>query len=469
MRVVNMKKSNIAAALVAAFGIGGGINAHAAGFQLFEQGVSGLGTAYAAGAAVEDASTIYWNPAGMTYLQGKSLSGGLHLIKPAAEFDNNGSRFENPPLAGAPVTGGNGGDAGGVAPVPNFFYSHALNDRMRLGVGFSSVYGLKTEYDDDWVGRYHAITSDLRTININPSFAYRVDDVLSLGGGVNIVKADVELSNALNFGLIGALQAINSGLVPAPAIPTLLNNTNQRLDGKVTLKGDDIAYGWNFGMLFQPKPAFRFGFSYRSKVKVAVEGNARFSIPDLTSISPLIDAGVRASPQFANDKVKAEVALPEIASLNAYYQLNDRVALMGDATWTNWSRFRELRIKFANGRPDSVTPENWDDSYKISFGAHFKLNEKWLLRGGVAYDKSPVDDAFRTPRIPDADRTWLAFGARYNLSDHNSIDVGFAHIFVDDPELDKVSDEGLAQLHTRLIGEYKSDVNILSIGYNHRF
>jgi long-chain fatty acid transport protein len=454
-----INNKHVALVLLAAIGAG---NSYAAGFQLFEQGVSGLGTAYASGAAAEDASTIFWNPAGMTYLPGKNLSVGLHLIKPTAKFENQGSSFPNLPPAVGPVTGGNGGDAGDVAPVPNAFYSHAINDQLRVGVGLSSIFGLKTEYDDNWVGRYQATVSDLRTININPSLAYRINDKFSIGGGLNIVRADVELSNALNFGLIGGLQ------VPAALGGPVLSQ-NQLRDGKVKLEGDDWAYGFNLGLMAQVTPSARIGFAFRSKVKVEVKGDADFTVPNLSPPFPAaINAGVQAA--FSDTGVKATVELPEIVSLNTHVQLNDRWAVMSDLTWTNWSRFEELRIKFdAPGRADSVTPEQWKDSYKLALGASFKLSEKWTLRGGVAYDKSPVKDEFRTPRIPDGDRTWLAFGARLNLSDHNSLDFGFAHIFIDDPELNKTSDESVPQLRTLLRGEYDADVNILSVQYNHRF
>jgi long-chain fatty acid transport protein len=456
--MVTIKRANTAVALVAVFGVSG---VHAAGFQLFEQGASGLGTAYSAGAAAEDASTVYWNPAGMTYLPGKNVSLGLNLIRPTAKFSNEGSSFPNLPPAVGPVGGGNGGDAGDLALVPNAFYSHALSDQLRIGVGLSSIYGLKTEYDDNWVGRYQAILSDLRTININPSLAYKVNDKFSIGGGLDIVRADVKLTNALNFGLIGGLQ------VPAGLGGPVLS-LNQQRDGTVTLEGDDWGYGFNLGFMAQVTPAARIGFSYRSKVKIDIKGDGRFSVPSLSPPFPgAISAGVAAA--FSNTGVKAEVDLPDIAALSTFIQLNDRWALMGDITWTNWSRFEELRIKFDDGRADAVTPEKWDDSYKFSLGASYKLSEKWLLRGGVAYDKSPVDDAFRTPRIPDGDRTWLALGARYNISDHNSIDVGYAHIFVDDPKLNKTSDESVAQLRTLLKGKYDASVDVLSLQYNHRF
>ncbi len=454
--MIKMKKTQLSAALIAALGAG---HAGAAGFQLFEQGVSGLGTAYASGAAAEDASTIYWNPAGMTYLPGKNLTLGLHLIDASATFNNEGSNF--PSLGGVAVTGGNGGDAGDLAPVPNTFYSHAINDQLRVGVGMSSIFGLKTEYDEGWVGRYQALISDLRTININPSLAYRINDKFSIGGGLNLVRADVELSNALNFGLIGGLQ------VPAGLGGPVLT-LNQQRDGLVKLEGDDWAYGFNFGLMAQVSQAARIGFSFRSKVKVEVEGDATFSIPSLSPPFPgAISTGVAAA--FADTGVSATVELPEIVSLNTHVQVNDRWAVMGDVTWTNWSRFEELRIKFDDGRADSVTPEEWDDSYKFSVGASYKLNEKWVLRGGLAYDKSPVDDVFRTPRIPDGDRTWIAFGARYNISDHNSIDFGFAYIAIDDPELNKTSDESVPQIRTLLRGDYDADVKVLSFAYNHKF
>jgi long-chain fatty acid transport protein len=134
-------------------------------------------------------------------------------------------------------------------------------------------------------------------------------------------------------------------------------------------------------------------------------------------------------------------------------------------SWTHWKRFKELRVRFNNGAPDQVTPENWDDTYKIAVGASYRLNEAWMLRAGLAFDQSPVPDEFRTPRIPDADRTWLSFGANWKVSKAGSLDLGYAHILVKDSSISHPNNTG-----GTLIGDYKkSAVDILSVQYNHRF
>jgi long-chain fatty acid transport protein len=451
-----------------------------AGFQLWEQSASGLGTAFASTAAAEDASTVWWNPAGMTRLPGINVSVAGHAIKPKAEFSNQGSTFANAPFAGLPVSGGNGGDAGGVAFVPNFYYAHQLTDRLHLGFGLGAPFGLKTEYDDGWVGRYHALKSDLATINLNPSIAFKVNDVVSLGGGLNILRADAELSSAINFGAIGASAA--QGALANPAIPgpvraqvgALLPGLNQTRDGTITVKGDDWGYGFNLGALFQVAPSTRLGVTYRSEIEVNLDGNASYSIPsftDIPAVGAAVDAGLRA--QFRNTGASAKATLPAFAAINVYTQINDRWAVMADLSWTQWSSFDELRVKFKDptgpAQADAVTTQKWDDSYKIAVGATFKPGERWTLRAGVAYDQSPVSDEFRTPRIPDSDRIWLSLGANVKVGGAGSIDVGFTHVFVDDPTLDRVSEENTAALRTTLRGKYAADVNILSVQYNHRF
>jgi long-chain fatty acid transport protein len=165
-------------------------SASGAGFQLWEQSASGLGTSFASSATAEDASTVFWNPAGMTYLQGVNFSLAGHAIKLTTEFKNKGSNITLPggltPPTGVPISGGDGGDPFSVAFVPNFYYAHAISERLRIGVGVGAPFGLVTEYDDGWVGRYHALKSDLMTTNINPSIAWKINDAVSIGGGLNV-------------------------------------------------------------------------------------------------------------------------------------------------------------------------------------------------------------------------------------------------------------------------------------------
>jgi long-chain fatty acid transport protein len=376
--------------------------AHAAGFALIEQNASGLGNAYAGAAAVaEDASTIYFNPAGMTLLPDRQWVIAGHLIKPKAEFSGTVS-------APFPVTGGEGGDAGGWALVPNAYFAFRLTPDVHLGVGLNSPFGLKTEYDSDWIGRYQAIKSELKTININPSLAYKVSDSLSVGAGLNIQWVEATLTNR---------------------IPVL----GQPL---VTIKGDDYGWGYNLGALWQVTPATRVGLSYRSEVDYTLDGTASTS-----------------DPVVFNGPVTADVTLPDSASLSLFHKVSPSWDLLADVTWTGWSDFDDLPIK---GTVNKTTPENWENILRYSLGATWHMSDKLSLRGGVAYDEAPVSDIDRTPRIPDGARTWIAFGGQYRLSAQSVIDFGYAHLFVNDPGLQS-TDNG-----TTLNGEYSSQVDILS-------
>ena len=390
--------------------------AFSAGFSLIEESASGLGNAFAGGAAsAEDASTVFFNPAGMTRLSGSQLSLVLHAIKPTAEFSNTASVA----AAGRPL-GGNGGDAGSWALVPNFYYVTALSPKLRVGLGISSPFGLKTEYDPSWMGRFQAIKSDLKTININPSVAYKINDQLSLGAGLNAQYISAELTNAVNLGVA---------------------------EGQARVKGDDWSYGYNLGLLYELTPATRFGLAYRSDVRHKLEGDVTFT-------------GVPAP----NGPISAEITLPEIVSLSAFHQINPQWSLMGDVSWTRWSRFQELRIVRNTGALVALTQENWDDTYRYAVGASYQQSKQLKLRGGIAYDQSPVSDATRTARIPDADRTWLTVGASYQLSASGTIDLGYAHIFVANAAINT----GTAGTG-RLIGSYNNSVDILSAQYNYSF
>jgi len=381
---------------------------HAAGFALIEQNASGLGNAYAGAAAVaQDASTIFFNPAGMTQLPDRQLVVAGHLIKPKAEFSGT-------VIPG--IGGGDGGDAGGLAVAPNAYYAFRLTPDVHLGVGLNSPFGLKTEYDSDWIGRYQAIKSEVKTINLNPSIAYKVSDTLSLGAGLNIQWVEAVLTHRQPL--------------PAP-IPLL------------TIKGDDYGWGYNLGALWQLTPATRIGLAYRSEVDYTLDGTASTSAPAVFS-----------------GPVTAEVTLPDSASLSLFHRLSPGWDLLADLTWTGWSDFDDLPIE---GTVNKTTLENWDDILRYSLGVTWHMSGKLSLRGGVAYDEAPVSDVYRTPRIPDGARTWVTVGGQYRLSSHSAIDFGYAHLFVNDPGLQS-TDNG-----TKLVGEFDSQVDILSAQFTHSF
>ncbi len=401
-------------------------SAGAAGYALIEQSITGLGRAFSGSAAVaDDASTIFFNPAGLTNLSRKEMNMGLNLIGPRAEFSDRGSNVN-----GTPLIGGDGNNAGELAAVPNFYYAQPLNDHTVVGIGVGAPFGLVTDYGDSWQGRYHAIRSDLLTININPSIAFKATEKLSLGFGVNLQYIDLELTQAANFGL-------------------------QRNDGRVRLTADDWSWGYNLGMTYQFTDVTRLGISYRSKITPTSEGDGEFRLPE--NIQPnATDFGL------VDGKIDGGVTLPETLSVALLHQLTPKLALMADATWTRWSRFEELRINSDVDRLNSVKAEDWDNSMRYGLGLEYQANDRWSWRAGVAYDETPIPNAQRrTPRIPDSDRTWIAVGASYHYSDNIILDAAYTHIFMKDSSIEDTFTSGTQTYE--LSGKYKSSVDIVGV------
>jgi len=410
-------------------------SAYGAGFALIEQGVSGLGNAYAGGAAgAEDASTIFFNPAGMTRLSGRQFILAAHYIMPYADFDNEGSTH----VTGAPLRGDDDGNAGDAKIIPNLYYSRKLSDRFSAGIGINAPFGLATTYDRTWVGRYHAVKSDLMTININPSIAYKVTDQFSIGAGFSAQYAKAELSSAVDFGTIGASFGI-PGLLP------------QRNDGYFDLEGDSWGVGYNVGLLYEFTKNTRAGVAYRSRIEHTLEGDADFSG---------VPAPLKAS--FRDTDAEADVTFPDSLSISLFHQFNPQWMIMADFTWTNWSLFDELVVEFDNGQPSNRTIEKWQDSYRYSLGATYIPDKNWTIRIGTAYDTSAVAHAkYRTPRIPDGDRIWTALGLGYKVSDMIGVDIGYAHLFINDPDINKTA-TGDDRLRGALKGSYSTHIDIVS-------
>ena len=418
-------------------------NAAGAGIAIMEQSPRWLGAANAGGAAAaDDAATVYFNPAGLTRLPGRQASAGINLLLPSAHFRNEGSTN----LTGQPLSGGEGGDPGSSAVVPNLYYSHRVNDRVTLGIGLYSPFGLSTEYDSTWVGRYYAVNSELTTLNINPAIACRITDKLSLGTGISAQYLKTELSNAIDFGTIFA------ALGAPGAAP-------QQNDGFVTFKGDSWSWGYSVGGLYEFTESTRAGIVYRSRIDHTLTGSADFSA--VPSPNP--------TGRFLDTTVRADVTLPDSISVSLWHNFSREIAAMADITWTNWSTIDELRIRFGNPvESDAVTTVKWRDTFRYSVGAVY-MPEPWSFRAGVAYDESPVpDSSHRTPRVPDSDRIWIAFGIGYRMSGSITMDAAYVHLFVKDAEIRKTA-TGEDRLLGALSGSYAGSVDIVGIGISWNF
>ncbi len=432
--------------------------ASASGFALIEQSVSGLGNAYAGGAAIaEDASTVFFNPAGMTRLPGTQCIAGANLIAPSARFRNEGSTHVLQQVTGAPLAGNNGGDGGETAVTPNLYLTRRINDRLTLGLGISAPFGLATDYNDTWVGRYYALRSELKTVNLNPSIAYRLNEHLSIGAGLSAEYIKAKLSNAIDFGTLDAV----GFFAPLGLTRGQLRLVPQMADGFASMEGDDWSAGFNLGLLYEKDKDTRVGVSYRSRIKHTLTGTVDFSN---------VPAGLAATPLFKNGGISADITLPDVLSVSMAHRITPAWTVMGDVTWTHWSLFNELRVRFDNPyQPDSVTTTDWRDSFRYSAGVAYAPGNNWTWRLGIAYDQTPVRNAqTRTPRIPDGDRIWTALGLGYKASDRVSFDAGYAHLFVNDPAIAKTP-TGEDASRGGLTGSYSAHVNIVSAQATIRF
>jgi len=425
----------------------------AGGFSIFvESGAAAVGNAQAGSAALaEDASTVFFNPAGLTRLEGRQLSMVASAVGPSARFSNSGSASAIPSI---PLTGGDGGDAGSWAFVPAGYYATDVTSRLKFGMGLNSPFGLKTEYDNDWVGRYHAIKSELITISMTPALGLKVNDRLSLGVGFIAEWAKAELTKAIDFGAA----CFGSGFGPAAC--TAAGILPQTKDGRAKVEGEDWGFGYSLGALVQVVPSTRVGIAYRSKITHVISGTATFKNPVL----PGPFSQLTSTPITSNNAAKASLTLPETLSISSVTQVSPKWSLLGDISWTNWSRFDELRIRFSNGAPDSVTRHSWRDTVRLALAVNYQATDAWKLRAGWAYDPTPVKDKFRTPRIPDEDRVWLSFGTNVKISAAGSLDFAYAHLFIKE-----ASSNNIVGGAGTLRGSYDNHVDVITAQLNYRF
>ena len=446
---------------------------YSAGFAIIENSASGMGNAFAGAAAVaEDPSTIWFNPAGMSYLSdnngGKpALTNALHIIAAKTKFTDKGSR---PPssLGAATIDGTKDSKKTIVSPVPNLYYMRPIDDRLTFGIGINGPFGSKTEYSDDWVGRYQATETDMKSVNINPSLSWKANDKLSLGAGISAQYIEVKLATAVDSA--GACRKIGIGVATKTNSTAFIDYCNKtypkaaqhKQDTHAVVEGDGVGFGFNVGLLYQPTEKTRIGVSYRSKISHTLDGKAKYDVD--AGLNPVIaQTGINT---FTDRAIKASLELPESVSFSLAHKLNSRLELLGDVTWTSWSNFDELLItEKATGKEVTRVPEKWKDVTRVSIGANYTVNDRLMLRTGVALDEEPIPSAHHiTPRIPGNDRTWLSLGAGYKLNKKMHLDVGYSHLILDETAIDNPGENGYS-----VKGLYNNKVDIFSAQLNYTF
>ncbi|MCH2339724.1 OmpP1/FadL family transporter [Pseudomonas sp. NPDC047963] len=396
-----MKKTWLKTAIAVAVGALS-TQAMAAGFALNEQSISGMGTSFAGrSSSADDASTVFGNPAGMALLESEQVSFGMAAINAKTDINDT---------SGLPGNGSNDGDMVPFTAVPMGYYVKPLDDKWAVGVGIYVPFGLITDYESGFQGRYFGDYSEVRVITVQPTVSYRFNEKLSIGFGPTINRIDGELQSAV-------LNAATPGAN----------------DGRIKVTGDDTAIGFNAGMLYEFTPHTRMGLTYHSKVDYTLEGETRVS-------------GVGFGPFAGTYDASLDLETPESIDVSMTHELNDQWTLYGGAMLTRWSRLEAIIIE-NDGMPGPIAPrvgtiteeQDWHDTWSYALGAAYKLNKQWTLRTGLAFDQSPTNNTHRSPRIPTGDRTAVSFGLAWNPTDDMTVDLAYSYLWEEDTKIQQTS------------------------------
>ena len=410
-------------------------SAVASGFQLLEQG-SGLGNAYAGSAAKSsDASTIWYNPAGMTQLPGGAFSGGVTAVRPVFKFSDSGSR------TGVFSVAGDGGDAGSWGFPPNAYISWAVNKDFYLGLGINAPFGLATKYSDPWTGSAQSNEFDIKTINVNPSVAYRVNEMFSIGAGANWQRIEADYYRRA---------------AAAPAGPLALPFVTSHLSVS------DNAWGWNLGILLTPSPSTKVGLSYRSAVSYHTDGNITLVGDGAAGAATAL--GLTAAGVASN--ASANIKVPDTWILSATQKLSDQWEMLGDISWTGWSSIKNIDIMHSSGRlvgtTAEVLPADFQNTFRVALGANYAYTDSLKFMFGLAYDRTPVKNSTsRLTSLPDNDRTWFSLGAQWKPAKEQTLEVGAAYLYLPNTGISHATATG-----GLVNGDYNSSVWILGAQYS---
>ncbi len=360
----------------------------ASGYSIYEQGARAMANAGAFTARADDPSAMFFNPAGIVQLKGKRLSFGttaVFLTGSSFDSDLSGNSFDQ---------------VDNVAWPSNLYYTQTAGDRYAWGVSLTSPFGLKTEWANDFDGRYISRESNVAVVNFNANLAWSFAKTWSAAVGVDFARADIrELSRNIDFGALGAP------------------------DGFTSLSGDGEDVGWNVALRWANDKGWRWGGSFRSKMQPEIEGDVKFeNIPGAV-------AGF-----FPNGGAKADLPLPATFVTGVGY-VKGKWEGEFDVVWTDWSEFDHLRIDIENNTVlvgDIDQTEEWNDTYSFRVGYAYHVSDRHQYRLGAYFDRNPIPDDHVRPRLPDADRASLQAGYGYTGKGRFTFDVAYQALFFAD-------------------------------------
>ncbi|OPG68837.1 Long-chain fatty acid transport protein [Pseudomonas ogarae] len=401
----------------------------ASGFALNEQSISGMGTGFAGrSSAADDASTVFGNPAGMSRLKRQQVTGGFAAIDASTDIDD----------ASGTQSGTNKGDMVPLTGVPMGYYVKPIDDQWAFGLGVYAPFGLITDYENGFQGRSFGSKSEVKVVTFQPTVSYAFNDKVSIGFGPTINRISGSLESKLGV----------------PGLP----------EAGVEIKGDDIGYGYNIGVLVQATDTTRVGLTYHSKVKYKLEGHTEVSPGAGTPAFLLTDGRYDAS---------LDITTPESVDFSVTQQINDAWTVYAGSTWTRWSRLKEITVNNDVTSGGALNPplfgtiteeQNWHDTWAYAIGTSYQLNKQWVLRTGLTFDQSPTNNQDRSPRIPTGDRTIFSLGAGWSPTEDLTIDVAYSYL-----KEEKVKVGGSNALGQSYNAEYENSANGFGVGATYRF
>jgi long-chain fatty acid transport protein len=404
------------------------------GLYLYELGSPDVGLAAAGYAArAQDAATAFTNPAGMTRLKQSSLMAGAQPMYLHFDFSADGNTSS---IARDLPGGGSAddGDANAWMPAGGFFYVHPVNDRLALGVAMVGNFGLALDYQDDWVGRYYVQEVTLQAAFIQPAIAWKVNDQWSIGAGVAVL-----------YGILDQEMAVN-------------NVDPRDGDGKLELKDEDWTVQFNLGVLYEPAKGTRFGLTYLSAADLDFSDRAELSGIG-AGLSHLLDGGRR--------EIDLGMTMPQAVMFSAYQEINDRLAIMANLGWQDWSEFGKVDVAVSDSRIDDITTDmDYNDTWHVALGAQYRVTEPWLLSAGIAYDSSMLDEDAVVPSLPVGEQWRFAVGSCYDWS--KDLTLGTAYELAWGGDLDMDVERG--PLAGRVSGTYENvAIHFVSLNAEWRF
>lgn len=472
------------------------VTAHAEGYKLFEQSVSSMGNAYAGrGAQITDATLVYSNPAALTQLDGAQLSGGLNLISVKTNYRNAQAQSAN----GQSVVGRTDGENSLNELVPFVFYSDKVSDRLSWGIGFYVPFGLSSDYDDDFVGRYFADETAIQVLSLQPAIGYKLNEQWSIGGGISINRAEGTLSKFKDHGGLCELgEQTTNAMFGMPVYNDAYCNSHYEVEG------DDIAFGYTLGIHGEPVVGTRLALTYHSAVRYTLKGDSEITNTPITGANvvgnpnyvvvapnlPAIDlsTGKLAANSRLTEASKLALTTPASAAFSLDQQVTEALSLQFSAAWTQWSKFQSIDIVSNDANPSislntqspanlnaegyiGYIPEYWQNSWSFALGATYVYQSDLTLKAGVAFDENPISQEHKTARIPTDDRVWVTIGANWQLADNLSLDLAYGYLFTGDVSVNEreynVQDQAL--YNSGYQGDYSNKGQLFAIQANYRF